>query len=34
MTMTTTVPMPIYMMGYLPLSGQCLVLLPAQSDAN
>jgi hypothetical protein len=34
MTMTTTVPIPIYMVGSLPLSGQCSVLLPVQGEAN
>ena len=34
MMMTTTVPMPMYMVGSLPLSGQCLNLLPTQGEAN
>ena len=34
MTMTTTVPMPMYMVGYLPLSGWCPALLPTLGEAN
>ena len=34
MRMTTTVPMPMYMVGSLPLSGECPPLLPMQGEAN
>ena len=34
MTMTTTVPMPMYMVGSLPLSGWCPPLLPPLREAN